>query len=83
VERAEAEGMYSGRLNSDHSNQGYIMASENLEEFLTGNKVQNSPYAINMLREVYCQKLFCRLAGSGWSSGLNLCENKEKRVSVT
>ena len=33
------------------------MASENLGEFLTGNKIQNSPYSINMLREVYCQVL--------------------------
>jgi transmembrane 9 superfamily member 2/4 len=36
---------------------GPKMASENLGEFLTGNKIQNSPYTINMLREVYCQKL--------------------------
>uniref|UniRef100_A0A7S1YQJ7 Transmembrane 9 superfamily member n=1 Tax=Ditylum brightwellii TaxID=49249 RepID=A0A7S1YQJ7_9STRA len=36
---------------------GPKMSSENLGEFLTGNKVQNSPYTINMLREVYCQIL--------------------------
>mmetsp|Transcript_40655 Transcript_40655/g.85117 ORF Transcript_40655/g.85117 Transcript_40655/m.85117 type:complete len:656 (-) Transcript_40655:385-2352(-) len=36
---------------------GPKMASENLGEFLTGNKIQNSPYSINMLREVYCQVL--------------------------
>jgi len=36
---------------------GPKMASENLGEFLTGNKVQNSPYTVNMLREVYCQML--------------------------
>jgi transmembrane 9 superfamily protein 2/4 len=33
------------------------MASENLGEFLTGNKIQNSAYSINMLREVFCQVL--------------------------
>ena len=33
------------------------MASENLGEFLTGNKIQNSPYEIKMLDEVYCKKL--------------------------
>ena len=33
------------------------MASENLGEFLMGNKIQNSPYSINMLREVSCQVL--------------------------
>ena len=33
------------------------MASENLGEFLTGNKIQNSAYSINMLREVHCQVL--------------------------
>lgn len=33
---------------------GPQMMSENLGEFLTGNKIQSSPYAINMLREVYC-----------------------------
>jgi transmembrane 9 superfamily protein 2/4 len=36
---------------------GPKMASENLGEFLTGNKIQNSPYTINMLKEMYCQKL--------------------------
>lgn len=36
---------------------GPDMASENLGEFLTGNKIQNSPYEINMLQEIYCQKL--------------------------
>lgn len=32
-------------------------ASENLGEFLTGNKIQTSPYTINMLEEMYCQKV--------------------------
>jgi transmembrane 9 superfamily protein 2/4 len=36
---------------------GAKMASENLGEFITGNKVQSSPYNINMLQELYCQKL--------------------------
>ncbi|KAK1732855.1 nonaspanin family protein [Skeletonema marinoi] len=36
---------------------GPKMASENLGEFLTGNKIQNSAYSINMLREVFCQVL--------------------------
>jgi transmembrane 9 superfamily protein 2/4 len=36
---------------------GPKMASENLGEFLTGNKIQNSPYSINMLKEMYCEKL--------------------------
>ncbi|GKZ00683.1 hypothetical protein MPSEU_001020400 [Mayamaea pseudoterrestris] len=36
---------------------GPDMASENLGEFLTGNKIQNSPYQISMLTEVFCQKL--------------------------
>ena len=36
---------------------GPKMASENLGEFLTGNKIQNSPYSLNMLREVSCQVL--------------------------
>jgi len=33
------------------------MASENLGEFLTGNKIQSSPYQLNMLLEKYCQVL--------------------------
>mmetsp|Transcript_2873 Transcript_2873/g.3441 ORF Transcript_2873/g.3441 Transcript_2873/m.3441 type:complete len:655 (-) Transcript_2873:298-2262(-) len=37
--------------------EGPKMASENLGEFLTGNKIQNSPYTINMATDVYCQKL--------------------------
>lgn len=36
---------------------GPNMASENLGEFLTGNKIQSSPYTINMLNDVYCQKV--------------------------
>jgi len=36
---------------------GPKMSSENLGEFLTGNKIQNSAYSINMLREVFCQVL--------------------------
>ena len=36
---------------------GTKMASENLGEFLTGNKIQNSPYVIQMLVEKRCQKL--------------------------
>lgn len=37
--------------------EGTKMASENLGEFLTGNKIQNSPYLIEMLEEVRCRKL--------------------------
>lgn len=36
---------------------GPEMASENLGEFLTGNKIQSSPYVLNMLLEKYCQIL--------------------------
>jgi transmembrane 9 superfamily protein 2/4 len=36
---------------------GAKMASENLGEFLTGNKIQSSAYLINMLTETFCQKL--------------------------
>jgi len=36
---------------------GPKMASENLGEFLTGNKIQSSPYNINMLTESFCEKL--------------------------
>ena len=36
---------------------GATMASENLGEFLTGNKIQSSPYHINMMTDVYCQKV--------------------------
>lgn len=39
---------------------GPKMMSENLGEFLTGNKIQTSPYTINMLREVYCD-LLCQI----------------------
>lgn len=35
---------------------GPQMASENLGEFLTGNKIQSSVYNINMLTEGYCEK---------------------------
>jgi transmembrane 9 superfamily protein 2/4 len=37
--------------------KGPKMASENLGEFLTGNKIQSSAYHINMLTETFCQKL--------------------------
>jgi transmembrane 9 superfamily protein 2/4 len=36
---------------------GPKMASESLGEFLTGNKIQNSAYSINMKTEAYCVKL--------------------------
>jgi transmembrane 9 superfamily member 2/4 len=36
---------------------GAKMSSENLGEFLTGNKIQTSPYIIEMLKKKYCQKL--------------------------
>ena len=39
---------------------GPKMASENLGEFLTGNNIMNSPYAINMLTEMNCARL-CQL----------------------
>ena len=41
--------------------KGPKMASENLGEFLTGNKIQNSAYTLNMLTETYCQKL-CQIS---------------------
>lgn len=37
--------------------EGPKMASENLGEFLTGNKIQNSPYKLFMLEETFCNKL--------------------------
>jgi transmembrane 9 superfamily member 2/4 len=37
--------------------EGVHMASENLGEFLTGNKIQNSPYQVHMLTELFCEKL--------------------------
>jgi len=37
--------------------KGPEMASENLGEFLTGNKIQSSPYNINMMHDAYCSKL--------------------------
>lgn len=36
---------------------GPKMASENLGEFLTGNKIQTSPYVINMKKTTLCNKL--------------------------
>jgi len=36
---------------------GPEMESENLGEFLTGNKIQSSPYEIKMLEDEYCKKL--------------------------
>lgn len=45
------------RLPFCHPVGGPKMASENLGEFLTGNKIQSSPYQLNMLLEKYCQVL--------------------------
>jgi transmembrane 9 superfamily member 2/4 len=36
---------------------GPKMASENLGEFLTGNKIQTSPYVVKMREDAFCQKL--------------------------
>jgi transmembrane 9 superfamily member 2/4 len=43
---------------------GPKMASENLGEFLTGNKIQSSPYVITMLDEVFCNKV-CQVELTG------------------
>jgi transmembrane 9 superfamily member 2/4 len=45
------------RLSFCRPSEGPTMASENLGEFLTGNKIQSSPYVINMLSEAFCTKL--------------------------
>mmetsp|Transcript_23239 Transcript_23239/g.38510 ORF Transcript_23239/g.38510 Transcript_23239/m.38510 type:complete len:651 (+) Transcript_23239:40-1992(+) len=45
------------RLPFCRPSDGPKMASENLGEFLTGNKIQNSPYTLNMMTETYCTKL--------------------------
>ena len=36
---------------------GIKASSETLGEFLSGNKIQSSPYQLSMLENVYCQKL--------------------------
>jgi len=43
---------------------GPKMASENLGEFLTGNKIQSSPYNIKMMQDSYCEKL-CQIELTG------------------
>ena len=45
------------RLPFCQPSDGPEMASENLGEFLTGNKIQTSPYSINMLEDMFCNKL--------------------------
>lgn len=45
------------RLPFCQPSDGPKMASENLGEFLTGNKIQSSPYSLNMLVDTYCTKL--------------------------
>jgi transmembrane 9 superfamily member 2/4 len=45
------------RLPFCRPDDGPKMASQNLGQFLTGNKIQNSPYVIHMLKEQYCEKL--------------------------
>mmetsp|Transcript_18104 Transcript_18104/g.41882 ORF Transcript_18104/g.41882 Transcript_18104/m.41882 type:complete len:652 (-) Transcript_18104:94-2049(-) len=45
------------RLPFCRPSSGPKMASENLGEFLTGNKIQNSAYSLNMLTEAYCLKV--------------------------
>jgi Endomembrane protein 70 len=36
---------------------GPVLASENLGERLTGNKIQSSPYVIHVGKNAYCQRL--------------------------
>lgn len=45
------------RLPFCQPHDGPKMASENLGEFLTGNKIQTSAYTINMLQESFCNKI--------------------------
>jgi len=46
---------------------GPKMASENLGEFLTGNKIQTSPYTINMKKDVFCN-VVCQIELTDHSS---------------
>jgi transmembrane 9 superfamily member 2/4 len=48
------------RLKFCQPKEGPKMMSENLGEFLSGNKIQNSPYHLKMLEAVYCQ-ILCRV----------------------
>jgi transmembrane 9 superfamily member 2/4 len=48
------------RLKFCRPKDGPKMSSENLGEFLSGNKIQNSPYQLHMLEAVYC-KIVCRV----------------------
>jgi len=52
--------------------QGVKMASENLGEFLTGNKIQNSAYTVNMLTETFCVKLCQKKLTKGDAAKLKL-----------
>ena len=43
---------------------GVVVAAENLGEFLTGDRIENSPYKIYMRDEMHCEVLCQKLLGS-------------------
>lgn len=45
--------------------------SENLGEFLAGDKIENSPYYLEMKKEMYCEQLCIANLGRGEKEGMN------------
>ena len=56
---------------------GIKMAAENLGEFLTGDRIENSPYELKMLTDEYC-KLLCQVTlGTREAASLRRMVNEE------
>jgi transmembrane 9 superfamily protein 2/4 len=45
------------RLPFCHPEEGVKMDNENLGEFLTGDRIENSPYRIEMKKDLYCEQV--------------------------
>ena len=51
---------------------GYVRESENLGEFLTGDRIESSPYILMMKKNMTCEMLCSTNLGRAQSRGLDL-----------
>jgi len=62
--------------------EGIVVANENLGEFLAGDRIDNSPYRIEMKIDMYCEQVCVTNLGRGESNpGVTNKKEKRRRVS--
>jgi len=59
------------RLPFCHPDGGAKMDTENLGEFLAGDRIESSPYRLEMKKEMYCEQVCITNLGRGESTGIS------------